>query len=102
MVFVRINGLTIWDVSAYHAHAGYAGSDDALLLIGKLRYVMLDVGHGMATDDGHAVIGFLPNVDRLIAYRLQVGVGEFMVLLLGFLQAQHVGLIALQPIQDMR
>jgi hypothetical protein len=56
---------------------------------------MLDVGHGMATDDGHAVIGFLPDVDRLIAYRLQVGVGKFMVLLLGFLQAQHVGLITL-------
>ena len=69
-----------------------ARSNDALLIIGKARNIALYISQRMAAENCDAVIGFLADMDCVIADFLQSLIRKLTVFLFGFLQAQHIGL----------
>src|SRR5690606_28614343 len=79
-----------------------AGRDDALLLILETGHAHERFSQWLPAQDGHAVVGLLTAMQRLVARFAQCIIRKFAVLLLGFLQTQHVRLVGGQPFQYMR
>ena len=56
----------------------------------------------LAGEQGDAVVGFLAGERDLITRRLDLGTREVVILQLGLLQAQRIGLLLGQPVQQVR
>jgi hypothetical protein len=100
-IFFGFQRLAVGNIGTDVAHPFDGGGDDALLLIGEERVVLDHVGHRMARQDGHAVIGLLARELDQVTGGGDLGGGELVVGELGFLQAEYVDRVFFQPFQDL-
>ena len=101
-VLVGADGLAVRHVGADEAHAVDGRRDQALLLVLVMRIVAHDIGDGEARQDRHAVIRLLAAEHDLVAGRIDLGDGEFVVGELGLLDAEHVDGIGGEPLKQVR
>ncbi len=102
LVFFRFQALAVGDIGADDADAVDVSAHYALLLVGEFGDAEGRVFDDVRAEDGDAVIGFLAAVDGVVAGFFQCVVGEFGILLLGFLQAEHIGFFGGDPFQHVR
>ena len=105
-VFLRAQGGTIGHIEIEHPHPIHQGTDHPLLLaqawslwiVGKQGLEAdLHVVEGKQAEQGDAVVRLLPTDDHLIAQGFKGRPGKEFIGHLGFLQAEHLGTLLLQP-----
>ena len=105
-VFLGAERGAVGHIEIQHPHTIDQGTDDALLLPQALGVVVagqqgrkadLHVLQGHAADQGDAVVGLLAADLGPIAQGLEGFMGKAAVFHLGFLQAEQLGLVLLQP-----
>jgi len=101
---VRAHRLAVWEVAAHDAHTIDGGGDDALLLVLEAGDVAHHAGlvDRLRAQDGDAVVGLLADEDGVVAGGLELGDREGLVLELELLQAERVGLVGGEPVEDLR
>ena len=97
--------LAVRNIGAYDADAVDGGCDQPALLVIDSRQLGLDVCdlvHGVLPEqNGHAVVRFLPGKKAAVAGRGQRRHRKILIDELGFLQADDVDRLALQPLQQV-
>ena len=101
-VFFAADLLPVRHVGADDAQITDSRRDQAFLRVGVMRVAANDVGERRAGEQGDAVVGFLPGKSDVVASGLDLGLREVVILELGLLQADHVGLCGRQPVQQLR
>ena len=94
--------MPVRDINIDYPDIAIGGCNDAFLVVAMIRDAVLHILTRCAAQDRHAVVGLLPAEHAVVARLLQCCLRKIAVLLLGFLQAQHVDRICSQPVQHMR
>ena len=102
IVLLAAHGLAVDHIQIDDAHAAHGGGQHALLLIGKAGYAALHLGDFGFAENGYAVVGFLAVEHHVVAGGLDLGLREFVVFQLGFLQHQHIRIADFEPLQQVR
>ena len=99
--FVTARSLAVGEIGAYDSDAGNRAGDDAGHVVGKTRNIFHKLGRRRATEQRHAVVGFLTKPLGLVARRQKRVCGKLVVCQFGFLQDQYVYWVGLQPIEHL-
>ena len=102
MILVRVEALAVGYIGANHTHAVYRCRDHALLRIDVTADSLFYCVGRVARDNGDAVVGFLPRKYRPVSGLFDFLQRKIMVLEFRFLQADCIGLLARQPVEQLR
>ena len=101
LVFVRADGLAVGGIQAHDAHAADGRRNDALVLVDEPWDSRLHVVERAAGQDRDTVVSLLPRKCSRITRGRQFVARKFRVLELKLLQAHHVRLRGVQPVDEM-
>ena len=103
-IFVAVGGIAVGQIDAGHPHHLAVGLDEGLDIARRLvldeagQALGLD-GHGMAGEDGDAVVALLPDDREVVAEVLELQPGEALGLAFDLLEQDDVRLGLAQPVE---
>ena len=102
VVLIAADGLAVRYIRTDDAHTADGRGDQALLRIAKMRISADHVGEFAACQQSNAVVSLLPGEGDLVTGCLDLGSRKVCVFELRLLEANDVGLLRREPLEQLR